>query len=628
VNATPRRRLKWLVCVALGAAVGIVFAASLRCGFTNFDDPDYVTQNTDIQHGLTWHSVEWAFTTGHASNWHPLTWLSHIVDCQLYGLAPMGHHLTSVLLHLANSVLLFLLFYRMTGALGRSAFVAAVFALHPLRAESVVWVAERKDVLSTFFWMLSVLAYVRYAENFKSQISNFKWFYALSVFCFALGLMAKQMLVTLPLVLLLLDYWPLGRTNLGWRLLLEKVPFFALSACAAEITFLVQYRMGVVASFVKFPLTFRLANIPVAYARYLGKIFWPSNLAVFYEVQNWKSYEIAGALLLLAGITAWALWRRRTQPYLAVGWFWFLGMLVPTIGLVQVGNQSMADRYSYLPSVGIALMAAWWACNLAARRPLALKLLGAGGVLAIAALAVLTRAQIQYWRTPVTLFSRAAEISEQSPWTCYSVGRAVMEQGNFVRAQRCFERALRVAGDDDSFPIIPFKQGARAGVTASFRSDVHNDLGCALLAQGQVTNAVVHFEKALALKPAFPQAYFNMGRAFMTNSQPDVAADCFQKALALDSNAMAIHLSLADALLEMRRFAEAIPHYRQASRHSHERNPAILGALAASYAGIGDYPDAAATARRGRQAALEQTNEVLARVLDSQARNYEKGLHP
>jgi tetratricopeptide (TPR) repeat protein len=578
MTGPENRGQKWLVCALLGVAVLAVFWSALHCAFVNFDDGDYVTLNPNIRHGLNWQSLQWAFTTGYAANWHPVTWISHILDYQLYNLRPLGHHLTSLLLHLANAVLLFLLLNRMTGALWSSAWVAAVFALHPLRVESVVWVAERKDVLSTFFWMLSVGAYVRYAENLKSQISNLKFWYALALVFFALGLMSKAMVVTLPFVLLLLDYWPLNRLEPGRlcsrRLLVEKIPFFALAAGASAVTFFVQNRSGVVASLATVSLGERLANVPVAYARYLGKIFWPSGLAVFYGYEHWIFFQVAGALILLVGITVFVARQRRTRPYLAVGWLWFLGMLLPTIGLVQVGHQSMADRYSYLPSVGISLMAAWGLGGLAARRPWLLQAAPAAAALTLAACAILTARQISFWKNPVALFAHAADISEQDCLTCYNVGCQVMEQGNFARAARCFERALKVAGKNDPPALL---------------ARVQNNLGCSLLELGQITNAVTNFEQALTLQPRYPQAFYNMGRAFLTNHQPEVAADCFQHALALD------------------------------------QNPVVLGALAAAYAQTGRLSEAVAAAQRARQLALAQTNLPLAGKLEAQLREYRGG---
>jgi Tfp pilus assembly protein PilF len=347
--------------------------------------------------------------------------------------------------------------------------------------------------------------------------------------------MSKSMLVTLPFVLLLLDYWPLGRLEFGpkfsWRLVAEKTPFFLMAVGASVITFFAQDRSGVVASLSKVSLGERLANVPVAYARYLGKIFWPSDLAVFYGGQHWSVSQVAGALLLIGGMTAWVVWQRRARPYLAVGWFWFLGMLVPTIGLVHVGHQSMADRYSYLPSVGISLMAAWGLGDLAIRRPWLLRGAATAAALALAACAVLTPRQISFWKNPIALYARAADLSDQDCLTCYNIGCRVMEQGNFARAARCFEKALKAAGKSDPPSLLAL---------------VRNNLGCALLAQREITNAVANFEEALKQQPAYPQAYFNMGRAFMSNNQPDVAIECFQRALALDRNPV-ISNALAEA---------------------------------------------------------------------------------
>jgi tetratricopeptide (TPR) repeat protein len=645
------RRQKWVICALLGVAVLAVFSQALQCSFVGLDDPDYIILNTDIQHGLNGRSITWAFTTGHAANWHPLTWLSHMLDWQLYGPQPAGHHLTSLLLHLASSVLLFLLLNHLTGAVWRSAWVAAIFALHPLRVESVVWVAERKDVLSTFFWMLTVGAYVRYAEEFKVQSSKFNVFYALALLFFACGLMSKAMVVTLPFVLLLLDYWPLGRLEFGprfsWRLVVEKIPFLVLAACASVITFMVQNRSGVVASLSAIPLGDRLANVPVAYVRYLATIFWPAGLAVFYGREQWNFYQVAGAVFLLGLVTFYVLRQMRMQPYLAVGWFWFLGMLIPIIGLVQQGHQSLADRFTYLPSVGITIMVAWGLHHLAARRPLLLEAAAALAALVVAVCAVLTPRQIVFWRTPASLYARAADISDQDYQTCFNVGRAAMEQGYFPRAARCFERALKVAGKS---------------APKSFLAQAKNDLGCALLEQGQVPNAISNFESALVLQPAFPQAYYNMGRAFLTNQQPDVAADCFQRALAMDPSVAELHYKLANALVQIGRPAQAIAEYsqalqlrpgmdeaannlawllatcsdrtlrngakavtlaRQASEHSHAQNPVILGTLAAAYAELGKRSDAVITAEQALQLALAQTNRTLAGALESQLRQYQ-----
>ncbi len=533
------RRHQWLLCALLGAAAFLAFLPALQCGFTNFDDPDYITLNTHIQNGVSWAGFKWAMTTGYAVNWHPLTWLSHMVDCQLYDLKPAGHHLTNILLHASNTMLLFLLLTRLTGAPWRCAWVAAIFALHPLRAESVVWVAERKDVLSTFFWMLTALAYVRYCEARAAGSRQSILFYILALAAFALGLMSKPMLVTLPCVLLLLDYWPLQRLqlnrNFSWGVVLEKIPFLAMAAADSVVTYLVQDKSGVVASLAKTPLNERLANLPVAYIRYLGNIFWPSGLAVFYGSRQWTAFQAGGSALILCAITGVAVWQWKTRPWLIVGWLWFVGMLVPTIGLVHVGNQSIADRYTYVPSVGISIIVAWGVAEWLASRPATLPVVGAVGLGAIAACTVVTEHQIPFWRTPVSLFVRVADVAQEDSITCYNIGCAVMDEHNYVRAQRCFERALRVADDQ---------------VAPSLMADIKNNLGRADLELGNIPGAVSNFESAIKTKPLFPQAYFNMGNAFTSNGQPDVAVECYQNALRMDQNP-AIYRALSNAYTRM-----------------------------------------------------------------------------
>jgi Flp pilus assembly protein TadD len=648
---------KWVVCLLLALAVLAVFWPALRCGFVSYDDVDYVTSNPPVQQGLHWQGIKWALTAEQAENWHPLTWVSHMIDCQLYGLKPAGHHLSSVLLHAANSVLLFLLLNRMTGALWPSAFVAAIFALHPLRVESVVWISERKDVLSTFFWMLTVGAYVRYVGEFKVQSSKFKVsskckvFYGLSLVFFVLGLTAKPMLVTLPFVLLLLDFWPLGRMEFGpkfsWRPFVEKIPFFVLAAACSLVTFLVQNHFGVVTTLERFPLGVRLANIPFAYMRYIGKIFWPAGLSVFYPHRPLGLLEVAAAVALLVTISVLAAWRWRAQPYLAVGWCWFLGTLVPTVGLVQVGYQAMADRYSYIPSVGLWIMVAWGAREWIGDRSFRRMMAAAAGCMAVVACMVLTSVQIPYWHDSESLFKRVVDVTGHNFLADYNLGCNARDHGEYAQAIVDFKQALNAERNDTLRALYP---------------QAYNDLGYAYLHEGQISNAVGNFEQALALRPHYPEAYYNLGRAFLANGQPDVAVDCFQRALGMDPSVAEIHCKLAAALAQWGRPAAAIAEYsrtlqlnpaldeaannlalllatcsdrslrdgaravvlaRQASEHSHEQNPAILGTLAAAYAEAGRLSEAEATAQRAQQLALAQNNPGLARQLESQARRYE-----
>jgi protein O-mannosyl-transferase len=660
----PRTRLQeWVFCALLGVAVLVAFWPALRCGFVYYDDQDYVLHNQNVQHGLNWQSIKWALTAVDAANWHPLTWVSHIIDCQVYGLKPAGHHLTSLLLHLGNAILLFLLLNRLTGAFWCGAFVAAMFAVHPLRVESVVWISERKDVLSTFFWLFTVAAYVRNAEEFKVQPTfakatagkrlKFRVFYALALVLFALALMAKPMAVTLPFVLLLLDYWPLGRMKFGagfsWKLILEKIPFFLLAAGDSVTTFLIQNHFGVVKTLTRFPLGVRLAYIPVAYMSYLSKNFWPVGLAVFYPHHVLGILEVTGAFCFLAVVSILVVRRLRAQPYLAVGWFWFLGMLVPTIGLVQVSSQAMADRYSYLPTVGLWIMLAWGVRDLLSGRPSLRAAAALAGGLAVVACLVCTPLQARYWQDTRTLFMRAADVTDHNYLAYYNLGCYAKDDGDYAQAIIYFKKALSAEADN-----APLADHARA----------YNNLGYAYLHDGEISNAVAGFERALELQPRYPEAYYNLGRAFLTNNQPDVAVDCFQHALVLDPNVAEIHSKLAFALAQWGRPAEAIAQYsealklnpglddaannlawllatctnrslrdglravvlaRQTSGRSRDQNPVFLGTLAAALAEEGKLSEASATAQRARELALAQNNPTLAASLETQWRRYQNG---
>ncbi len=430
-----------------------VFWPATHCDFINVDDQAYVTENAHVQAGLTPANVKWAFTHPVSANWHPLTMLSHMLDCQLFGLKPWGHHLTSVLLHAFNAVLVFVWLQQMTGARWRSLLVAAIFAVHPLRVESVAWVAERKDVLCAFFGLLTLIAYTRYVQN----VADGRWqmtnrthtsprpspqrgegekrvpvsspvtrhpslFYALALVCFALGLMSKPMLVTLPFVLLLLDYWPLNRMrsaecgmrSLKW-LLLEKIPFFALAAADGVVTFLIQGQNGVVKTAADYPPGARIGNLLISYCRYLGKIFWPTDLAVYYPHPGyWPLAEVLLAGGFLLGVTAGFVMLRRRHPFLLMGWLWFVGTLVPVIGLVQVGRQSMADRYTYLPSLGVFILTIWGAFAVVRRWRYHEAILALMGAAAVAVCVMVTRQQLGYWQDSGTLFRHTLEVTKDN----------------------------------------------------------------------------------------------------------------------------------------------------------------------------------------------------------------------
>jgi tetratricopeptide (TPR) repeat protein len=639
MTESGHRRWNWLVCALLGAAALAVFSPALRCGFVNYDDPAYVTDNWHVRHGFDGAALRWAFTSMAASNWHPLTWLSHILDCQLYGLAPAGHHLTSLLLHAANAALLFLLLHRLTGAVGRAALVAALFALHPLRVESVAWVSERKDVLSAFFWMLSLGAYIRYAENLKSQISNLKFWYALSLMFFALGLMAKPMLVTLPCVLLLLDYWPLGRWGFGakfsWRPVVEKIPFFLLAAASCLLTFLAQYRAEAVASLARFPLRVRLANVPVAYARYLTSTFWPSHLAAYYPYVAWSAWDILGAVALLAGITAWALWRARKAPWLAVGWFWFLGMLAPVIGLVQAGGQSLADRYSYLPGIGLGIMLVWGLHDLAAERPRLRAALATAAGLAVMLLALLAWRQTGVYRDSGTLWEATLRSCPNCLPAHNFLANWLMDQGRWDEALDHCRQALAILPNDiearNNLSRVFLHQGkldeAIAEALQSIQSQPRSagnrqTLARAYLQKGDFAAAAGALREAIQISPDTPDAWCNLGYALLQQGRAAEALPAYQRALELNPDYALAHNDLANILLRQGRLDEAMDHFQRAV----ELTPTFAEAhynLAGILASRGRLDEAIAHCQKAvaLQPGLAPARERLAALLAAREKN-------
>ena len=538
----------WLLAAALALVTLALYWPALRCGFINYDDNDYVTANIHVQNGLTWDGFQWAFLNPVSSNWHPLTMLSHMLDCQIFGLAPWGHHLTSVLLHALNGVLVFILLRQMTGAIGRSLLVAALFAVHPLRVESVAWVAERKDVLSSAFGLLALIFYGRYArpeiENRKSKIKN----YCLSFLCLALGLMSKAMLVTWPFVLLLLDFWPLGRFQRSgiWRLVREKIPFFALAAAMSVVTFLVQQHGGAMSAGDHIPFGARCGNAMVSYWGYLEKIFWPADLAVFYPYPGyWPPTRVllAGAAILVVSGLLFVRWRR--QPFLLMGWLWFAGTLVPVIGLVQVGEQAMADRYTYLPSLGILILMVWGAGDLTRRwRPPA-RSLSVAGLAAVALCLVLTRQQLGCWRDSETLFRHALAVTEDNYFAHDNLGTALATRGQMDEAIGHFQEVLRLKPD---------------------LAAARNNIGYALDMIGRTDQAISQFQEALRLKPDFAAAHDNLGYALDKIGQTDQAISQFQEALRLKPEYAAAHNNLGYALCKTGRLDEAIRHFQIAVR--------------------------------------------------------------
>ena len=526
-----------VVCLFLLLAVVLVFGRTVGHEFVNYDDDQYVYENPRVSGGLTVDGIAWAFTAIHSSNWHPLTWLSHMLDCQLYGLHPGGHHLTNVLLHAAVVILLFLVLWRMTGFLWRSAFVAAVFAVHPLRVESVAWIAERKDVLSGLFFMLTMGAYVRYTRR-PFSLGR----YLTVAVLFGLGLMAKPMLVTLPFVLLLLDYWPLGRmkpaameqTAAGGffsfprRVFVEKLPLLALAAASCAATIFAQSEAVVPVDFI--PMSSRIANAFVSYMAYIGKLFYPVGLAVFYPhpMNDLPIWKVVASILALTGISAEAfVWRRRF-PYLFVGWFWYVGMMVPVIGLVQVGEHSMADRYTYLPQIGLCLSVTWGVAQLATSRRYRHWVCGVASSLVVLVLMGSGWLQTSYWRDGETLWTHALAGTSNNYYAHISLGKILAWRGETDEAIVHFKKTLEIEPDlaeaHSNLAAALAKIGQIDEAIAHFQkaleikpdnAEVQNILGTVLADRGQIDEAVAHFKKALEIKPDFDYARHNLDRALM-----------------------------------------------------------------------------------------------------------------
>jgi tetratricopeptide (TPR) repeat protein len=522
-------------------------------GFVNFDDDIYVTKNSIVEKGFTWAGIKWAFTTWHASNWHPLTWLSHMADCDLFRLNAAGHHLISILFHAANAALLFALLWRLTRALWPSAFVAALFAWHPLHVESVAWISERKDVLSTFFAFLALLSYTRFAEESKIQSPKSKVFYTLTLVAFVFGLMSKPMLVTLPFVMLLLDYWPLNRiagcrlqaANFNLRLLKEKIPFFLLSALSCAVTFLAQ-KNAAVASLAKMPLSLRLENAITACAGYLWKTAWPANLAVFYPLpKNIALQNVAAAALVLVLISA-AVWRaRKPGPYLLVGWLWFLGALMPVIGLVQVGDQAMADRYTYFPLIGIFIAVAFLADDCARRFGFLKMPLAVAAVFILAACLALTERQLRFWRDSESLFTHALEAADDNALARLNLGAALEEKNEPARALAELQKALQLDPR---------------------RHEIYNNIGRLLAGEGRPQEALPYCRDAVRLDPQSALSHNGLGIVLRELGRFDEASQEFSESERLDASYAPPHFEMGRALLKQGRDADALPEFREALR--------------------------------------------------------------
>jgi tetratricopeptide (TPR) repeat protein len=579
VQSFKKHQFAW-ICASLTVLTLLCYLPSLRYSFVVFDDYHYLSENPRVTAGLSWSGVVWAFKTGYFCNWHPLTWLSYFLDFQLYGLKPGGYHLTNLIFHVADSLLLLFLLKQMTNRLWPSAFVAALFALHPLHVESVAWVSERKDVLSAFFWILATMAYVQYvklravsnAQSASQAPNQAAIYYCLALVLFACGLMSKAMAVTLPCVLFLLDFWPLRRfvssaspapedsqssefssefqiSNFKFdilkTLIIEKLPFFGLAFAASVVTFLVQDAGGAVASLGGNPLRIRLANALVSYGRYLGKTFWPAHLSVQYPFHEHIPFGVLLSVGVVLGvITVFCFYRAQRQPFLIVGWLWFVGTLVPVIGIIQVGGQSMADRYMYIPSIGLFLLIVWGLDKWLDSQPHKPQLITLTGSAVLAGCLVCTSFQLKHWQDSEHLFRHALEVDPDNYMAHDGLGKALEELGQKDQALESYSSSIRQPN---------YEQG-------------HYNLGTLLMEKGRLDEAVTQLNAAIKSNPKSVQAYHNLGNAFIKLGRLPEAAASFSKVIELKPKDASARNDLATVLLMESRLDEASVQLREALR--------------------------------------------------------------
>ncbi len=598
----------WLLAGLLALVTIALYWPAMQCDFVDFDDDLYVTANAHVQSGLTLENIGWAFSNLELGFWHPLTWLSILADGQFYGMRAWGHHLTSVLLHAASTGLLFLALQRMTGAKWRSAVVAGLFGWHPLHVESVAWASERKEVLSGFFWMLTLVTYARYAEcrmhkpatpttrdapRFLFQVSHFTFhalkFYGLTLFFFVLGLMSKPMVVTLPLMLLLLDWWPLQRFRLNTPgpklkqmvpLIWEKVPFLVAAFVFGVVTIYAERGVGALGSTTQYPLAGRVQNALLSYLIYLRQTFWPADLTVFYPYPKvfpaWRAAGAGGVGLLLSALLLRA---PRKWPYLAAGWVWYLVTLLPVIGLIRVGDFSRADRFMYVPVIGAFLALSWGTYELTRRWRYQVLALSAAGGAAIVMCLALTRQQIGYWKDGEALFRHVLGITDNNPIAHNNLGIALVPKGQLGEAIRQYQEALRLKPDyADAYNNLGNALGLQGQTDEAIRqfqealrlkpdyADAHKNLGIALFTKGQLDEAIGQFQEAVHFKPDYAQAHNYLGSAFGLKGQLDEAVRQFQEAVRLKPDYAEAYNGLGTALAKKGQFDEALSQFQEAVR--------------------------------------------------------------
>jgi tetratricopeptide (TPR) repeat protein len=576
----PDQRRAAALAAALFAGVMLLYWPAANFDFINFDDPLYVAANTHVTAGFNRAALRWCFQAGYAGNWHPLTWMSHMLDCRLFGLRPGPPHVVNALLHAANSALLFLILNKMTRAFWRSAWVAALFACHPLHVESVAWIAERKDVLSALFWMLAIWAYLRHAQALKSRLSFSKTFYGACIVFFALGLMAKPMVLTLPFVLLLLDGWPLARLQPAAfpGLILEKLPLFILAAGSAFLTTVAQLKGGALATTEYVPFLARILNAVLSDARYVGKLIYPASLSVFYPVaSSFSAWQIAAALALLGALTAMTLVFRKTRPWWLVGWLWYLGVLFPVIGLVQVGGQSMADRYAYLPSIGLFIILSWEAGELSRLWRAGRALIPALALALLALCAAKTHAQLMCWQNSETLFTHALAIDPDNYLAHACYGCYLRDKGQLKHAQLECQRAVEIAANympgytflcgilelegrnEDAMAVLRHALKVR-----SDNSGARCDLARLLSEKKEYQQAENELRTGLQLDPDDPGLHLFLARTLALEHKDDAAQDQFAQSVRLAPLDPACQFQWALALAARHQNRQAIAHYRAA----------------------------------------------------------------
>jgi protein O-mannosyl-transferase len=599
----------------------LVFWQVHNFAFIHYDDSDYVYENPHVVNGLTNNSVIWAFTTNRSSNWHPLTWLSLMLDCQLFGANPGYMHLMNLLFHIANTLLLFAVLRKMTGALWPSAFVAAAFAIHPMHVESVAWIAERKDVLSTLFFLLTLAAYTNYVKR-PGFIR-----YVLTLLLFALGLLAKPMLVTLPFVLMLLDYWPLLRfaangrpleeigeqkTDCAFRklstgqLIIEKIPFIVLSVVSSVITFLVQFRGIAIVHIDTLPLKDRVANAFLSYARYTGKLFWPQKLSVFYpfDVSSFAFWQVAMCVLLLLVISIFVIRFGQNRKYLPVGWFWFIITLVPVIGLVQVGLQAFADRYTYIPYIGLFIMIAWGLRELLSKWPQLKIALGLSMVTALTILGICTYTQVSYWNNSFTLFSHAIKVTKNNYIAYNGLGVAYNSIGRYQDAIESYKQTIKSKPD---YAMAYFNLGVtywklgryqdaiehykQAIIIKSDYADAHYNLGVVYNSIGRYQDAIESYKQAIQIKPDYAEAYINLGAAYGKLRRWKDEVEAYKQTIKIKPDYVEAYFNLGISYDENNRLQDAIDAYKQAIKIKPDYVEAYFNLGVACYK-LGNYQDA------------------------------------